>query len=258
MAGSPGPGTIFQNVSTLPGQTYQLTFFTSSNGGPKPGGLTVRWRGADLATINGSDGSLPWVANTFTVTASSTSTLLEFVGNLVPGEDPRNGVLLDSVELEALCPFVIPVVNGELEEPKVVGSSAAPAQAGMIPGWTVDAVTSQQGVDVISGGGSFTSQVINLSGTIGPGSISQELPTTPLATYRVSFKMSAQAAPIVPAMHVEWDGVTFPVHATGKVGTWQKVSLSLPASSGNTTVLKLVGGRRSVFVDSIRVTELCP
>jgi hypothetical protein len=43
LAGSPGPGTISQTLVTVPGRTYLLSFWYSSNGGPYTDGLVVDW-----------------------------------------------------------------------------------------------------------------------------------------------------------------------------------------------------------------------
>ena len=41
LAGTPGPGSIAQFLSTTPGQQYQLTFSASSNGSPQP--MDIYW-----------------------------------------------------------------------------------------------------------------------------------------------------------------------------------------------------------------------
>jgi hypothetical protein len=95
MAGTPGPGSILQDLATGPARTYSLTFFTSSNGGAKDDSLTINWDGDALATIS-TTAANTWVEHTFTVTASGTTTRLEFIGNL----GGVFGALLDTVSVE--------------------------------------------------------------------------------------------------------------------------------------------------------------
>jgi Protein of unknown function (DUF642) len=96
MAGSFGSAgdSIYQDVPTTPGQTYTLTFYTSSNGNPKENGLTVEWDDVPIATIS-TPALKQWSTNTFTVQASSELSRLRFVNNI----DGMQGSLLDGVSL---------------------------------------------------------------------------------------------------------------------------------------------------------------
>lgn len=97
MAGTPGPGSIYQDVSTVSGNEYQLRFALSSNGGAKSNSVTVHWDGVELGTLSSPTiGS--WELHSYTLTAQSTSTRLEFIGNY----GGSAGALLDSVELTPL------------------------------------------------------------------------------------------------------------------------------------------------------------
>ena len=130
------PGdSIYQDVPTNPGKPYTLTFYTSSNGGPMPNGLTVEWDDVPIATIStGQPGD--WAVNTFTIVASSELSRLRFVGNIGGGQ----GSLVDTVSLVGesddeppvvSCPPAITVSSGSLP-PAATNVADFTAQGGSI------------------------------------------------------------------------------------------------------------------------------
>jgi len=254
LLGTPGPGSIIQEVPTLPGQTYELKFATSSNGGAKPFGLMFFWDSNQVDVISTTP-SDTWVDHTYTLVASSQSTLLQFVGNVVPNQSPNDGSLLDSVRLETVCPFVIPVANGDFEDPKLISNVAVTKEFSKFLGWTIEAPSGTQGIGHIIGKGG-QSQSVNLSSTIGAGTLQQSLATKPQATYQLSFLRKSAANPQTTVMTVQWGGVTIPVSGTG--GQWRRFNISLANASGTATLLQLIGGTQGdVYVDDVQVLELC-
>ena len=98
--GEPGSVKIYQDITTIPGQKYQLKFAFS----PRPNTpandnkLEVKWNNglvANLGPIAGG-GSTNWVVYTYDVTASGNTTRLEFTDM---GDANSLGTFLDGVEL---------------------------------------------------------------------------------------------------------------------------------------------------------------
>lgn len=96
MAGTPGRGSIYQDLTTIVGQSYLLSFWVSSNVGPFTGGMDVEFGSTSLGSVN-SPSFGTWTQISFNVVATSTSTRLKFIGNL----DGTRGVFLDDVEVDA-------------------------------------------------------------------------------------------------------------------------------------------------------------
>jgi hypothetical protein len=99
LAGTPGPGTIFQDIPTELGAKYDLRFFVSSNDGPYTGAFTVRWNGADIGTFD-SPVLGTWneiVLNDLAGSATGASRL-EFVSNI----GGFKGTLIDDVSVLAV------------------------------------------------------------------------------------------------------------------------------------------------------------
>ncbi len=103
MAGTPGRASIFQDLTTVIGQLYRITFAGSSNGGPITGGVTVLWGASSVSTIN-TPAIGTWNSYSFDVVASAVTTRLTFQGNI----DGTNGSFLDSVQVNDV---VVPEPN---------------------------------------------------------------------------------------------------------------------------------------------------
>ena len=108
MVGTPGPGSIFQDLTTTPGASYLLSFYVSSNGPAKTNGLTVGWGNLFGTTSTPALGT--WQQIILPVVATGTTTRLRFIGNLVPGQGNLQGSLLDNVSVD-------PVVANPVPEP---------------------------------------------------------------------------------------------------------------------------------------------
>jgi hypothetical protein len=86
----PVSGTTFsQTLTTAPGQTYTLGFYFDGGGSAAtgPAELEVLWNGSPVpgGTIV-NPASSTWTIYTFTVTATGSSTVLEFTGKQNPGQ----------------------------------------------------------------------------------------------------------------------------------------------------------------------------
>jgi choice-of-anchor C domain-containing protein len=100
LAGTPGPGSVSQFISTNPGGSYMLSFFVSSNadqGSPFANSLNVYWGGTLLATIS-SPVRGRWDAYSFIVTGAAQPRELKFATDITSNQGP----LLDTVRLEAV------------------------------------------------------------------------------------------------------------------------------------------------------------
>jgi hypothetical protein len=103
LSGSPGPGAIYQDLSTLPGQQYQLRFAMAGN---------ISWPGIKEMEVYWGDGlvdrlffdttgktatDMGWEYHAYTVEASGTTTRLAFVD--IDRTDGYYGSALDDVSV---------------------------------------------------------------------------------------------------------------------------------------------------------------
>lgn len=95
LAGSPGPGIIYQDLATVVSQQYVISFYVSSNGGPFNNALNVSWGGTDLGPVS-TPALGTWQLVQFVVTATSTTTRLQFTDNI----GGYQGALLDTVSVD--------------------------------------------------------------------------------------------------------------------------------------------------------------
>jgi predicted ribosomally synthesized peptide with SipW-like signal peptide len=103
----PASVKIYQDISTTPGQKYQLKFaFTPRAGRPAADNhLEVKWNGAVVATIGPIAGSMNWQIYTYDVTASGNTSRLEFTDL---GTANSFGTFLDAVKLHPYeCEYTI-------------------------------------------------------------------------------------------------------------------------------------------------------
>lgn len=96
MAGSPGPGSLTQTLTTESGAGYMLSFWVSSNGGPYTDALIVDWNGFSLATLS-TPAPGTWREYSFEVTGTGSDTLA-FIGTI----DGLAGARLDNVSVDPI------------------------------------------------------------------------------------------------------------------------------------------------------------
>ncbi len=98
MAGNPGPAELSQSISTSNGQQYLVSFWTSSNGGPRTGALSVYWDNSLQIDKLDTTTQGTWINTRFTVLGTGASMTLKFAG-LLGGSA---GALLDNVSVTAV------------------------------------------------------------------------------------------------------------------------------------------------------------
>ena len=101
LAGSTGtPGGLYQDVTTTVGTQYALTYWSAVNGDQTPGqthdiAVSIGGQVVDTIQVAGMGRPLIWVQHSVTITATSTSTRVEF-DDVTPG-DTNQGPALDNV-----------------------------------------------------------------------------------------------------------------------------------------------------------------
>jgi hypothetical protein len=116
VAGSPGPGELFQDLATVAGTTYRLTFFASSNRGAILDSLIISWDGVVIDTID-TPGLGTFQQFTYDLVATDASTELRFIDN----QTTDFGPLLDTVSVVDLqdpvptpSPAALPLLGSAL------------------------------------------------------------------------------------------------------------------------------------------------
>jgi hypothetical protein len=154
------------------------------------------------------------------------------------------------------------LVNGGFERPRIDEPWVAFFPDGAeIPGWTVvrgsvDVV----GTDWPAGRGE---QSLGLNG-FGPGTIRQNVPTAPGATYRVAFLLwgDPNGPPSRSRMQVRWGGqwVASLGVDVSREPTWRRIVLHLVASSSRTalTFRGLTETNAGPALDAVSVRQLSP
>ena len=97
---STGESAVYQDLPTIAGAEYYLSFAFSARPGVTVNRMGVLWDGLSVATINADGSALAdtsWHVYTFTVTASSSSTRLQFSGL---GPSDSLGEYVDAVSVQ--------------------------------------------------------------------------------------------------------------------------------------------------------------
>jgi choice-of-anchor C domain-containing protein len=105
MNGNGTAGSIYQDLDTMPGQAYTLSFAQAANpdGLPAIKTLRVEWDGALVADVNSTTvgktrANMGWETHSFTVVASGTTTRLQFTSQTSGFFGPA----LDDVRVEGV------------------------------------------------------------------------------------------------------------------------------------------------------------
>ena len=96
-------GYISQNVATVPGQTYMLSFYFENVGGGMTTEFLVNWNTSKIYDVLNSPDSGGWSNFTFYLTATSTNTVLQFAG--------RDDNLVGYLALDVVNLIPIPSLN---------------------------------------------------------------------------------------------------------------------------------------------------
>ena len=89
------PDNLYQDVSTVAGQSYAIDFWLENMGGPQ-NSFVVSWDGNALLSLDNS-ASFAYTEFQFTVTASTATTRLEFSGTQTPAPYELDDVSVVSV-----------------------------------------------------------------------------------------------------------------------------------------------------------------
>jgi len=105
-----------QTLITVAGQSYTLSFYYDAGMNANTGSeLQVRWNGAAVpgGTIINAAAST-WSQRTFTVTATGTSTVLEFIGEQIPAQMYITGISVTPSVAVAPIPAALPLAMAGL------------------------------------------------------------------------------------------------------------------------------------------------
>ncbi len=159
------------------------------------------------------------------------------------------------------------VVNGSFEVPVVPAGPFIPVQSGdpLITGWSVTSAPNT-GVDLVNAVGAGDPnwahggvQAIDMSGTPGPGILSQDVATTVIQEYTLSFWVSSNVGPWTGGMTIYWDGVFVDTISSPAFGTWTSFSYQVFGAPGPTTTLDFVSnisGFAGVMLDEVSVVPV--
>jgi hypothetical protein len=96
LAGTPGPGSIFQSLSTVAAQPYTLSFHASSNGPAST--LEVWWGGSLIDTVNTPAGTTFQFFSYLVAGVAGPSTVLSFRST----QTDNDGAIIDNVSVNAV------------------------------------------------------------------------------------------------------------------------------------------------------------
>lgn len=134
------------------------------------------------------------------------------------------------------------IVNGSFEEPAITAAFIVlPAGSTTVPGWVVSAPTPTQGVDLVSraAGNDYVydgNQSIDLAGTPGRGSISQQVPTNPGEVYELRFFLSSNGAPMTDGVTVLWNDQEIATYTSPQLGSWSEFALNVTGIAGTSSL----------------------
>jgi hypothetical protein len=101
---STGESSIYQDLPTIAGAQYLLSFAFSARPGVLVNSMGVFWDGSSVTTVNADGTGLPdtrWIVYSFNVVASATTTRLQFSGL---GPSDSLGEYIDAVSVEEAVP----------------------------------------------------------------------------------------------------------------------------------------------------------
>jgi choice-of-anchor C domain-containing protein len=181
-------GTIYQDVATVPGQTYKIRFAFAGN--PEDQAIKdakVFWNDTELAqlTVDTAGRSLQnmgWTYYEYEVTANSTVSRLKFQSLTLNFLGP----VIDDVSVAPNAPFPVRLQDGSFESPDVGGGYSAVFAGQNIGAWVVESGS----VEIV---GTYWqaaagNQSLDLSGIWDfAGTIYQDIATIPGQKYTLRF-----------------------------------------------------------------------
>lgn len=192
-------GTIYQDVKTKAGQTYDLTFdFSGRPGFVESSKMEVLWNGVVVSTISPPDAGFR--SYSFTVTGTGGNDVLSF-RSLATDTDAAGG-LLDHVVLKVEAAAATNLIaNGGMESPVLLGSvSSQTFTNAQMDDWT------NAGADKVVVAKEMGSQMLDLDPSAAPDALYQAIHTISGKAYTLSFDAIATVAG-TSGFDVLWNGV---------------------------------------------------
>jgi len=160
------------------------------------------------------------------------------------------------------------VVNGDFESINIGNQLFQTFNQGdpSLTGWTIDAPSPSQGIDIISNRTGCIScantgqQAVDMSGSPGPGFIYQDIPTTPGGVYTLSFWASSNVGPFVGGLTIAWNLSTLDTVTTPVQGVWLPFQYTVTATASVTRLefFSNVGGNAGPFLDTVSLDAAVP
>jgi choice-of-anchor C domain-containing protein len=213
-------GTIYQDVATVPGESYRIRFALAGNpeGGPTNKTLNVFWQGELLSELvfditGHSVTNMGWQYQEYTVVATGTVARLRFQSTCSSFLGPT----LDDISVTSvhgITPTNPPpatnqssVVNGGFELPSGISTYEVFMEGWPMPNWVIESGT----VEIVGPywQAAEGSQSLDLNGIWEDiGTIYQDVPTVPGETYRIRFAMAGnpEGGPVIKTMKAFWQG----------------------------------------------------
>jgi choice-of-anchor C domain-containing protein len=160
------------------------------------------------------------------------------------------------------------VVNGDFETPNIGNVLFVTINQGdpTLTGWTVDAPSPGEGIDLISNRTGCAAcantgqQAVDMSGSPGPGFIYQDMATTPGASYLLTFWLSSNGGPFLNGLTVAWNGTNIDTVTSPPQGTWLPFQYNVTATGASTRLefFSNVPGNSGPFLDTVSVVSTAP
>lgn len=134
------------------------------------------------------------------------------------------------------------IVNGSFEEPAITAAFIVlPAGSTTVTGWVVTAPAPTWGVDLVSraAGDDYVydgNQSIDLAGTPGRGSISQQVPTNLGEIYELRFFLSSNGGSMVDGVTVLWNDEEIATYTSPAYGFWSEFVLNVTGIAGTSSL----------------------
>ena len=209
---------IYQDVQTVAGQTYTLTFDMRSRGtnfNSDGEAVVVEWNGAKVK-VDGFRAAAAgeWTTITTEVVGTGGSDRILFRESATPGASNGLGPLLDNISLELNVPAPNLVVNGSFEANAVDNDRWTTFAASQVPGWQSLNGERIEMWDSGHNGVASTDGTNHMELDYNRGSnldgIYQDIQTVAGQTYQLTFDMRSRRSNFNSedeAVHVEWNGL---------------------------------------------------
>ena len=268
--GTAGIDAIYQDVQTVAGGVYQLSFDMRSRGAnfnSNDEAVVVEWNGVKTK-IDGYRASTTgeWTTITTQVTGTGSRDRLLFRESTTAGASDGSGPLLDNISLEITAPPSNLVVNGSFEANAVDNDQWATFTASAVAGWqSLNGEllelwdSGHQGVT--STDGSNHMELDYSTGAL--DGIYQDIQTQAGQTYQLTFDVRSRGPNFASddeAVIVEWNGVQGAFYADGPQ-EWTTVTATVVGTGGSDRLLlreALLSDGAGPLLDNISLQPIVP